>query len=423
MDTFGDMSRLRPGVPQSFVARFGTACATIILLLFSTSGLYVPTALASGTCGNGTSGHCYAGPNWKSTTQSTGARYNGVYMSEDIEHQSCTGSCYFTSKEVWLQQYDGNCSSQICWIEAGYLTGIGAGTYYFWGHEKPNNGGFIGYNLGQVPSGDYYNDANIEILRESPGVWGVIINSPNFNEYFNSISQPYSPNQIIEGEELADSGINGSGASSDWAGIYDSEAELNNPTTWYYENESRDGVYNDNPPNEDTVLAAAPGNNGGIYATSCCTVSGSAVVASRVPSGPHSAGTPSLPSASAPTPPVPTTATVPEGTPAIPVNTQTDGAPAFTTAAATAYVESHPLPQMSGSTEPQVTNASFVTDEALKSIVGDDAQLGANALLCYVPIRATITVESPGGGVVTYQQGFEAFSAQTGNLIMWGGEP
>lgn len=177
-------------------ARLCALFATALLLSLLSSMFASPRAEAAPlySCGNGSSGHCYAVQNWDGGTP--GARTsiftNGIF----------SGDCFVTN-EMWLAQ------SNPYWVEAGMLSDIadqfGSETL-FWADSRPNGGGFnLHYGQFLDPS-DFGKYANLDIHKIasdqfSVRISGLPVASLSGTSKYNAIN----PNRIGIGLEMCGS--------------------------------------------------------------------------------------------------------------------------------------------------------------------------------------------------------------------------
>jgi hypothetical protein len=169
-----------------------------------------PRAYAVGySCGDPSSGHCYAEYEWY------GGPISGGNTAITVVHIYAP-DIYpdFMNNEMWVAQTGAPAckNSQTgnqpnCWIEMGYqnlFTGT-SNSDYFWADNRPN-GGYHAHDLGQVPAGDYGYSAWVTIWQIASNEWEAAISSQTaYYTGYSTSSQP-SANLINAGTELAGSG-------------------------------------------------------------------------------------------------------------------------------------------------------------------------------------------------------------------------
>jgi hypothetical protein len=318
------------------------------------------------------------------------------------------------SNEMWLQEnQDSHCThTGGCWIEAGFYTQVNQGEDYIWAHQD-SNGNYIPHDLGQIKSGDYGQQVIVKEWSTGTNKWGVYMSSPNFYQYNTDIGQTYSPLEINIGSEVGGDPINASDASANNVDFTMNEYEQSG--TWAFQYHCNNGQDINNPPSLNYVdCATGESNYGGDYQTYCCSYTGS-----MMPVHP-----PTQPAQGPTTQPTRTVSNNPQAqgrraiTPHQVAHT-TASTPTFTIADAASYVGQHAMPLSLDTTHPQVVSTSFLTDQAVRALVGDNPGLNPTALVCYVTVRGTFTVSTPSGREETFHKGAEIFDAHTGNLLMW----
>jgi hypothetical protein len=261
--------------PQSSIAKSQRSVrineyliALVFALLLSLVVLvYHPqAALASYSCGNVSSGHCYARVYWSRST--SGAYVNIQVVSLYCNPQLCYGSngvnqeIGFVDNEMWFSQ------GSSYWVEAGYSTyntsNFETHNSYYWADLRPGYA-YAEHEIAQVPAGDYGGNVSIEIEQGSGNTYDVFFGSNTWGYTGYSTSNTMSPNTIWEGEELAGTG----GASAPTAAF--TSSQWLNGSTWVYQTTSGTvQVTNSSVGNGYWSVPPNGSNQGGVWDDYCC---------------------------------------------------------------------------------------------------------------------------------------------------------
>src|SRR5262245_38494533 len=104
-------------IPDDHAKRAGRVRLALLLVL-----LLCRSDIAAGcSCGNSSSGHCYA-----TATSQSQPKYFGAYTDIAEANLSCASGCNgFVDDEIWLVDDNSpGCQSNgfgMCWVEAGYI--------------------------------------------------------------------------------------------------------------------------------------------------------------------------------------------------------------------------------------------------------------------------------------------------------------
>lgn len=251
---------------HSHVKRQVSIAVLGVLLLTISQSLHLPKALAY-SCGNLSTGHCYA----RATYAANGLE--GAATEIFLTHMISSDTNGFVDNEMWFANIrNSNCSAaQICWVEAGYLAQapLMSSDQYFWADFRPGDSNVNEHFEGPVLSSDYNGTLNVTIEWISTNTFVADLSAPS--AFYQGLStnnrmQVGQNNQAQIGQELAGSGssdaptasftynqlISTSGSYSYWNG-----QDVGSPFISY----PPYGYWSPNP---------SPSTNGGTFYTNCC---------------------------------------------------------------------------------------------------------------------------------------------------------
>jgi hypothetical protein len=150
--------------------------------------------MADYSCGNSSSGHCYA------IAETDSIPNLGVIGDIAINNMTGPNASGFIDNEIW------DVSAASGWLEAGEIRADFAAQRYFWA-EKYSNGNFIMHYMGNIPSGDFYNYTYFSIYSNCSyacGSWSIVESG---NSSYSSATSPdnISLGGVQMGSELAGS--------------------------------------------------------------------------------------------------------------------------------------------------------------------------------------------------------------------------
>jgi hypothetical protein len=246
--------------------------AVSLLLIFGTER---PAQAYS--CGDPSSGHCYARTKWSLST-------SGAIT--DIFHlpMGCSADCGgfgFVDSEMWVAdtQTEG-CTSNgfgACWVEAGYSTYTTpfntTFVYIFWADSRPmTSSTYNEHILGPSDSiADYERFLIVQDGRGEPGIFQVWVWNDGSGAYNGtSTSNGMNPNGIYIGAELA-----GQGGAYEYANflrngdVIEPYSGYGAAVSWWTDTGD---VQTGQPPLGIWIAppTLSPSNDGGWFVTACC---------------------------------------------------------------------------------------------------------------------------------------------------------
>ena len=256
-------------------------------------------SIAQYQCGDPTDGgHCYGTAFWRERLN-----YAGASTTISQVPMGCPSGCDgFINNEMWLVDYDTTaCKDSLhgaCWVEVGYqFLQNGDSKVFFWADNRPPTQGVYlgGAILGPVGENDPIgSNASYTIIRDDrdgvpPGTYQVyILNDFGTTRYgATSVGDPFSPDTIIIGTELAGVPANASVEAFDgnrfrsasfrnniWAhfGLICCSGSNSGWTLQRDKGSTQSSNISTNPPFSHWEVAPGilPNDLGGIFVTRCC---------------------------------------------------------------------------------------------------------------------------------------------------------
>src|SRR3954471_3671043 len=233
---------------------------------------------ATYSCGNLSSGHCYAAASWQDQ-----AEYFGAYSDVTQVSIGCPRGCGgFIDDEIWLiDNKSSGCTGKtfgMCWVEAGYIATDGANPIFFWADSRPiNQSTFNLHLLGNTdPVGVTDHFTIVKDGRVTPNNFLVFIYNDSLSSLYNGVSvvpsgNPMVGNRIDIGQELAGAKDASATRANFTRNIWAVQALGPEYVFWYRRQTTKGGVSSAAPPTGSwTADPSSPTPEGGQFTTSCC---------------------------------------------------------------------------------------------------------------------------------------------------------
>lgn len=398
------------------------------------------------SCGLGRSGaqpHCYGLVHWAAP------RYYGAGMTlrtvSIVSPARGREDGNFVDNELWLVDASPTCASsgfRACWVETGYMSNFAlpGEVNTFWAQGRPDGTlpvHFIVLTPMRLLPSPFY--TSYEIIQRTGSSFRITICclhgvtngrlDPRHPFVAEVTDLPITPNRIDMGQELAGAG-GGSAPRADYrypmwwdalcaSGTPDEPSgplgavrgECGDGGESRFRVQDSDGtVVSSNPPAAGwlDLPSRATLSPGGEFVTQCCSE------ADRIEE-PRPAPVEFPFRQASPT----DKRLLPIGLPA--VKPHLKGLHTFTVQDAVRWVRTHPLPKALGE-KLATAKGRFVTEAAVRKLVGDGTGLPSRTSLCYLELTGRLFYAGPPGTkVVRFERAFAVFNARTGNLLLAGG--
>lgn len=236
-----------------------------------------PGLAATYSCGNPSSGHCYATATWQEKPE-----YFGAYVDANQVSIGCPGGCGgFIDDEIWLvDDHSGGCTGNpftMCWVEAGSIAIDGSNPVFFWADSRPLNSSTFNLHLlgstDTVGTTDHY--MIIKDARNGPGIFQLWIYTDSLSTLYNGVStsNTMSGNRVIIGQELAGTKDASAGNANFTRNIWAVQALGPEYVFWYNRQTNTGSSSSDNPPFGSWTInpSSPPPPEGGQFTTHCCS--------------------------------------------------------------------------------------------------------------------------------------------------------